>query len=181
MSPDMTAKRLIHQHYQEMRSAIHLRFGTAYKIYLRRMVDRIGLLNTKMVASSELKYAMQDVLIESCVAIDLTRLSEVASHADTPAWIQADIQHLIQAFDDEFSAQSERYSPAHYHYQQLIEMLAKLALQNQLWQKQSNPISEQQQRLAMSINNLQYALTTHQPDTPSATQTPHTTLQGGVA
>lgn len=181
MSPDMTAKRLIHQHYQEMRSAIHLRFGTAYKIYLRRMVDRIGLLNTKMVASSELKYAMQDVLIESCVAIDLTRLSEVASHADTPAWIQADIQHLIQTFDDEFSAQSEHYSPAHYHYQQLIEMLAKLALQNKLWQKQSNPISEQQQRLAMSINNLQYALTTHQPETPSATKASQTTLQGGVA
>jgi hypothetical protein len=52
-------------------------YGTGFRIHLRSMLDRIGVLNTKLIQSEQLKIEINNALIESSAAIDLTRLQEL--------------------------------------------------------------------------------------------------------
>lgn len=55
MSPDMTVQRMLALHYKELRQAIHMPYGTGFRIHLRGVLDRIGVLNTKQVQSASLE------------------------------------------------------------------------------------------------------------------------------
>ncbi len=55
MSPDMTAQRILSQHYKALRQALYLPYGLPFRVHLRSMLDRIGILNSKMVQSGNLK------------------------------------------------------------------------------------------------------------------------------
>jgi len=78
MSPEMTVKRMLALHYKAMRESIAMSYGTGFRIHLRSMLDRIGVLNTKLIQSEELKIEINNALIESSAAIELTRLQELA-------------------------------------------------------------------------------------------------------
>jgi uncharacterized membrane protein YccC len=77
MSPEMTVKRMLALHYKAMRESIAMSYGTGFRIHLRSMLDRIGVLNTKLIQSEQLKIEINNALIESSAAIDLTRLQEL--------------------------------------------------------------------------------------------------------
>ncbi|MFH4247550.1 FUSC family protein, partial [Acinetobacter baumannii] len=51
MSPDTSANRILALHYRAMRQAIYIPYGIEFKVHLRAMLDRVGVLNTKMVQS----------------------------------------------------------------------------------------------------------------------------------
>ena len=77
MSPEMTVQRMLAMHYKAMRETIGMPYGTGFRIHLRSMLDRIGVLNTKQIQSELLKVEINAALIESSAAIDLTRLQEL--------------------------------------------------------------------------------------------------------
>ena len=77
MSPEMTVKRMLALHYKAMRESIAMSYGTGFRIHLRSMLDRIGVLNTKLIQSEQLKIEINNALIESSAAVDLTRLQEL--------------------------------------------------------------------------------------------------------
>ena len=48
------------------------------------MLDRVGVLNTKMVQNPQVKISIQNALIESSSIIDLVRLQEISQKS--PNW-----------------------------------------------------------------------------------------------
>ncbi|OTG80725.1 FUSC family protein [Acinetobacter sp. ANC 4648] len=96
MSPDMTAQRMLSAHYKDMRQAIGMNYGLAFRIHLRGMLDRIGLLNTKQVQSDELKVEINNALIESSAIIDLSRLHELVKKLSAETEVMNLIEQLQQ-------------------------------------------------------------------------------------
>lgn len=93
MSPDITVQRILARHYKAMRETIEMPYGIGFKIHLRSMLDRIGVLNTKPVQSEQLKIEINNALIESSAAIDLTRLQELVKKLSP----EAPVRHSIIA------------------------------------------------------------------------------------
>lgn len=79
MSPEQTATRILQRHYRAMQKMVYMSYGTAFRVRLRSMIDRIGVLNSKLVQSKDIKQAMQHALIETSATVDLSRLHELAS------------------------------------------------------------------------------------------------------
>ena len=52
-----------------MRQAIYLPYGLDFKVHLRSMLDRIGILNSKMVQSDEIKASIQQALMSRVVLL----------------------------------------------------------------------------------------------------------------
>ncbi|OTG81481.1 fusaric acid resistance protein [Acinetobacter sp. ANC 5054] len=104
MSPDITAQRILAQHYKAIRQALYLPYGLQFRIHLRSMLDRIGVLNTKMVQSAKLKQYIQLALVESSAVIDLTRIQELANKLEPESDVINGLEALQQDLDDYFRA-----------------------------------------------------------------------------
>ena len=148
VSPDTSATRILSLHYQAMRQALTLSYGIDFKIHLRSMLDRVGVLNSKMVQNAELKYAIQNALIESASIVDLVRLQEIRQKLPHYMDLQMQIALLEQQLAEYFQTQSEQLSLQTFPTKMLqqIEVVKHLAM----------PISEDDlhQRLLISLNNI---------------------------
>ena len=148
VSPDTSATRILSLHYQAMRQALTLSYGIDFKIHLRSMLDRVGVLNSKMVQNAELKYAIQNALIESASIVDLVRLQEIRQKLPHYMDLQMQIALLEQQLAEYFQTQSEQLSLQTFPTKilQQIEVVKHLAM----------PISEDElhQRLLISLNNI---------------------------
>lgn len=148
VSPDTSATRILSLHYQAMRQALTLSYGIDFKIHLRSMLDRVGVLNSKMVQNAELKYAIQNALIESASIVDLVRLQEICQKLPHYVDLQMQIALLEQQLAEYFQTQSEQLSLQTFPTKilQQIEVVKHLAM----------PISEDElhQRLLISLNNI---------------------------
>ena len=148
VSPDTSATRILSLHYQAMRQALTLSYGIDFKIHLRSMLDRVGVLNSKMVQNAELKYAIQNALIESASIVDLVRLQEIRQKFPHYVDLQMQIALLEQQLAEYFQTQSEQLS--------LQTFPTKILQQIEVVKHLATPISEDElhQRLLISLNNI---------------------------
>lgn len=148
VSPDTSATRILSLHYQAMRQALTLSYGIDFKIHLRSMLDRVGVLNSKMVQNAELKYAIQNALIESASIVDLVRLQEIRQKLPHYMDLQMQIALLEQQLAEYFQTQSEQLS--------LQTFPKKILQQIEVVKHLATPISEDElhQRLLISLNNI---------------------------
>lgn len=148
VSPDTSATRILSLHYQAMRQALTLSYGIDFKIHLRSMLDRVGVLNSKMVQNAELKYAIQNALIESASIVDLVRLQEIRQKLPHYVDLQMQIALLERQLAEYFQTQSEQLS--------LQTFPTKILQQIEVVKHLATPISEDElhQRLLISLNNI---------------------------
>lgn len=107
MSPEETAGRLLERHYRAMRQAIFLPYNGGFKVHLRSMLDRVGVLNTKLVKSADLKMAMNYALIETSAIIDFSRLEELKNHAHISTSLSIGISQLQKHLEQIFLQQEK--------------------------------------------------------------------------
>ncbi|MFN3904561.1 MAG: FUSC family protein [Acinetobacter junii] len=148
VSPDTSATRILSLHYQAMRQALTLSYGIDFKIHLRSMLDRVGVLNSKMVQNAELKYAIQNALIETASIVDLVRLQEIRQKFPHYVDLQMQIALLEQQLAEYFQTQSEQLS--------LQTFPTKILQQIEVVKHLATPISEDDlhKRLLISLNNI---------------------------
>ena len=152
MSPDMTAQRILSSHYKAIRQAIYIPYGVEFRIHLRSMLDRIGVLNTKAVQSDKLKQNINLALIESSAMIDLTRLRELSYKLKDHPELLAELEDLQQLFDDYFRAKELHLTYAHIQTD-IQNCIAKI--QDQTVDLEDVDIA---QRIQISLNNIQSSL-----------------------
>ena len=153
MSPDTSASRILALHYRAMRQAIYLPYGLDFKVHLRSMLDRIGILNSKVVQSSEIKTSIHQALIESSSIIDLSRLQELANQFPQNSELTHHIGNLQQNLDELFRAKEndvdntvalvERIHQALFELKQLASNIEDMTMR---------------QRLLISLNNIAYSM-----------------------
>ena len=152
MSPDMTAQRMLALHYKDMRKAIYMHYGLEFRIHLRGMLDRIGLLNTKQVQSEQLKSEINAVLIESSAIIDLSRLQELLDKlADQTAMV-----NLIQQLQRQIAQWLENKAKNDTDGPLLSSILLQLDQVNQGSQQIEN--EDIRQRIEISVNNIRHSI-----------------------
>ena len=148
VSPDTSATRILTLHYQAMRQALNLSYGSEFKIHLRSMLDRVGVLNTKMVQNHEVKISIQNALIESSSIIDLVRLQEISQKLPQLVGLKNEVNMLQQQLTEYFQMQEKQLSLNHFPIRivQQIDLLQRIAAQ----------IEEEQlaQRMLISLNNI---------------------------
>lgn len=148
VSPDTSATRILTLHYQAMRQALNLSYGSDFKIHLRSMLDRVGVLNTKMVQNPEVKVSIQNALIESSSIIDLVRLQEISQKLPQLVSLKNEVNVLQQQLTEYFQMQEKQLSLNHFPIRivQQIDLLERIALQ----------IEDEQlaQRMLISLNNI---------------------------
>ncbi|TCB55488.1 FUSC family protein [Acinetobacter terrestris] len=153
MSPDITVQRILAMHYKALRKALYLSYGAEFKRHLRSMLDRIGVLNSKVaVQSQSLKQEIHLALIETSAVIDLTRLQELINKLPEQAAIVSSIEDLQQSLDDYFRAK-EMQRP---HADILQNLLHSLAVVQAASDEVENP--DVAQRLKISLNNIRSSL-----------------------
>ena len=148
VSPDTSATRILTLHYQAMRQALNLSYGSEFKIHLRSMLDRVGVLNTKMVQNPQVKISIQNALIESSSIIDLVRLQEISQKLPQLVSLKNEVNVLQQQLTEYFQMQEKQLSLNHFPIRivQQIDLLQRIALQ----------IEDEQlaQRMLISLNNI---------------------------
>ena len=148
VSPDTSATRILTLHYQAMRQALNLSYGSEFKIHLRSMLDRVGVLNTKMVQNPQVKISIQNALIESSSIIDLVRLQEISQKLPQLVSLKNEVNVLQQQLTEYFQMQEKQLSLNHFPIQivQQIDLLQRIAMQ----------IEDEQlaQRMLISLNNI---------------------------
>ncbi|NNH35100.1 FUSC family protein [Acinetobacter sp. NIPH 2377] len=153
MSPDITVQRILAMHYKALRKALYLSYGAEFKQHLRSMLDRIGVLNSKVaVQSQSLIQEIHLALIETSAVIDLTRLQELINKLPKQAAIVFLIEDLQQSLDDYFRAK-EMQRP---HADILQNLLHSLAVVQAATDEVENP--DVAQRLKISLNNIRSSL-----------------------
>lgn len=152
MSPDITAQRILALHYNSIRKALYIPYGVQFRIHLRGMLDRIGVLNTKSVQSNTLKNSINLAIIECSAVVDLTRIRELMFRFNNNDRILIGLEDFIIQLDDYF--RSKELNQDHELLRlKIIESIATLYLAT-VSIKDSN-ISE---RLQISLNNIQSSL-----------------------
>ena len=152
MSPEMTVQRILSMHYKAIRQALYIPYGVLFRIHLRTMLDRIGILNTKAVQSEALKRDINLALIEASAVVDLTRLQELMQEFPAEHELAAGLGDLIQLLDDYFRTK-ESMRP---ELPLKDKVLQKIALLKQCGNElNSREIAE---RLLVSLNNIQSSL-----------------------
>lgn len=148
VSPDTSATRILTLHYQAMRQALNLSYGSEFKIHLRSMLDRVGVLNTKMVQNPQVKISIQNALIESSSIIDLVRLQEISQKLPQLVGLKNEVNVLQQQLTEYFQMQEKQLSLNHFPIRivQQIDLLELIAVQ----------IEDEQlaQRMLISLNNI---------------------------
>jgi len=153
MSPDTSASRILALHYRAMRQAIYLPYGLDFKVHLRSMLDRIGILNSKMVQSNEIKTSIQQALIESSSIVDLSRLQELANQLPQTSELTQHIGDLQQNLDELFRAKENDRNDT----TALVEKIYRALFE--LKQLASNVEDmTMRQRLLISLNNIAYSM-----------------------
>ena len=152
MSPDNTAKRILSLHYKAIRQALYLPYGVEFRVHLRSMLDRIGILNTKLVQSDRLKQKINLALIESSAVIDLTRVQELIEKMPMQASITLHLQELQSQMDAYFHAKELDHSDLQVR-QHILDKIQ--IIQAELIQLQDLSIAR---RLQVSLNNIQSSL-----------------------
>lgn len=153
MSPDTSASRILALHYRAMRQAIYLPYGLDFKVHLRSMLDRIGILNSKVVQSSEIKTSIQQALIESSSIVDLSRLQELANQFPQNSELAHHIGNLQQNLDELFRAKENDAD----NTVVLVEKIHRALFE--LKQLASNVDDmTMRQRLLISLNNIAYSM-----------------------
>lgn len=152
MSPDMTVQRMLALHDKELRQAIHMPYGTSFRIHLRGVLDRIGVLNTKQVQSQVLKDEINNALIEASAMVDFTRLQELIVNLPPKSALKASLIELQKTLDA-CLAQRESDSNNGIFEAQLNQQFAQV-IQNIA----SIEDKEIQQRIEISINNIRNSI-----------------------
>lgn len=153
MSPDTSASRILALHYRAMRQAIYLPYGLDFKVHLRSMLDRIGILNSKMVQSDEIKASIHQALIESSSIVDLSRLQELANQFPQTSELTQHIGDLQQNLDELFRAKENDGN----NTTALVEKIYRALFE--LKQLASNVEDmTMRQRLLISLNNIAYSM-----------------------
>ncbi len=152
MSPDITAKRILALHYKAIRQALYIPYGVSFRIHLRGMLDRIGILNTKVVQSDALKQDINFALIESSAVIDLTRIQELMNKMDTRLEIFQSLTRLQSDLDDYFL-----FKELHQTENKFRNNLLK-TIQNIKQQATELEDVDISQRIKISLNNIQSSL-----------------------
>lgn len=153
MSPDTSASRILALHYRAMRQAIYLPYGLDFKVHLRSMLDRIGILNSKMVQSDEIKTSIHQALIESSSIVDLSRLQELANQFPQASELTQHIGDLQQNLDELFRAKENDENDT----TALVERIYRALFE--LKQLASNVEDmTMRQRLLISLNNIAYSM-----------------------
>ncbi|WP_151766793.1 FUSC family protein [Acinetobacter oleivorans] len=153
MSPDTSASRILALHYRAMRQAIYLPYGLDFKVHLRSMLDRIGILNSKVVQSNEIKTSIHQALIESSSIVDLSRLQELANQTPQNSELAHHIGNLQQNLDELFRAKEndvdntvalvEKIHHGLFELKQLASNIEDMTMR---------------QRLLISLNNIAYSM-----------------------
>lgn len=153
MSPDTSASRILALHYRAMRQAIYLPYGLDFKVHLRSMLDRIGILNSKVVQSNEIKNSIHQALIESSSIVDLSRLQELANQTPQNSKLAHHIGNLQQNLDELFRAKENDVDNTVALVEQIHHGLFELK------QLASNiEDMTMRQRLLISLNNIAYSM-----------------------
>ena len=152
MSPDITAKRILSLHYKAIRQALYLPYGVEFRVHLRSMLDRIGVLNTKLVQSDVLKQKINLALIESSAVIDLTRVQELMDQLSDYTTLTRHLQKLQSQIDVFFQAK-ERHTADSKCRQDILDKIQDI--QAELVQIDDLSIAR---RLQVSLNNIQSSL-----------------------
>ena len=152
MSPDITAKRILSLHYKAIRQALYLPYGVEFRVHLRSMLDRIGVLNTKLVQSDVLKQKINLALIESSAVIDLTRVQELMDQLSDYTTLTRHLQKLQSQIDVFFQAK-ERHTADSKCRQDILDKIQDI--QVELVQIDDLSIAR---RLQVSLNNIQSSL-----------------------
>ncbi|WP_349913672.1 FUSC family protein [Acinetobacter pittii] len=153
MSPDTSASRILALHYRAMRQAVYLPYGLDFKVHLRSMLDRIGILNSKMVQSDEIKTSIHQALIESSSIVDLSRLQELANQFPQASELTQHIGDLQQNLDELFRAKENDENDT----TALVERIYRALFE--LKQLASNVEDmTMRQRLLISLNNIAYSM-----------------------
>lgn len=108
MSPETSASRILSLHYRAMREALFIPYGVQFRVHLRSMLDRIGVLNTKLVQSEQLKQAMNLALIETSAVINLSRLAEFIQNPNVSLSLQQAFIALQHSLEQAFLVQEKQ-------------------------------------------------------------------------
>lgn len=165
ISPDMAVQRILALHDQLLRKALFIPYGDQFQVYLRQLLDQIGVLNAKIVASPDLKNKIQLALIEVSTAVDLSRLHELIQQGEQQVMLEADpqqyilnmvgqLQRLRQQIDQYLAQRQQDQSQV--TRECLLQQLT--ALQARLQLPQCTVQSEWLQRIAITLNNIQHSL-----------------------
>ena len=153
MSPEASARRILSLHYRAMKDALYIPYGTGFRIHLRSMLDRIGILNSKLVQSDELKRAMNQALVESSAVINLSRIAELSRNDKTLPALKQALKQLQQLLDVSFRDQEKNIAlNADLKNSVLAQMheIETLVL--------NEPDLEVQQRILMGMNNIRSSI-----------------------
>ncbi|SEO78612.1 FUSC family protein [Acinetobacter sp. yr461] len=153
MSPDTSASRILALHYRAMRQAIYLPYGLDFKVHLRSMLDRIGILNSKMVQSSEIKTSIHQALIESSSIVDLSRLQELANQFPQNSELAHHIGNLQQNLDELFRAKENDAD----NTAALVEKIHRDLFELKQFASNVDDMT-MRQRLLISLNNIAYSM-----------------------
>ena len=152
MSPDITVQRILAIHYRAIRQALYIPYGVQFRLHLRTMLDRIGVLNTKAVQSERLQNMMNKALIESSAVIDLARLQEIVLKLP-------ENDPLIEQLE-KFKVQLDEYFKAK-EFEQNYEIIC-IQLINQIKILEEQLLIQEDtdilQRLHISLNNIRSSL-----------------------
>ena len=153
MSPETSANRILALHYKAMREALFIPYGVQFRIHLRSMLDRIGVLNTKLVQSEPIKRAMNLALIETSAVINLSRLAEFVQNPKLNRTLQQALLTLQQSLEQAFLAQEKQQILPEALKQQVFTdlKLVELSLKDE-----SN--AEICTRVSMNINNIRSSI-----------------------
>ena len=152
MSPEMTVKRMLALHYKAMRESIAMSYGTGFRIHLRSMLDRIGVLNTKLIQSEQLKIEINNALIESSAAIDLTRLQELVQKLSPESTTTSAIVKL-QGLLNQWLSEKAVTQPDDNLRQALIQQFDQV-----LQGAQAVGDQDIRQRIEISVNNIRNSI-----------------------
>lgn len=152
MSPDITVQRILAIHNRAIRQALYIPYGVRFRIHLRTMIDRIGVLNTKTVESEDLKNKINQALIESSAVVDLARLQELILKLPEQQPLTQQLEDLQIQLDEYFRAKEigQNYDAA---FTQLINKIQ--ALEADLIMQEHTDVVE---RLHISLNNIRSSL-----------------------
>ena len=148
MSPEITVKRILALHYKSIRQALYLPYGVEFRIHLRSMLDRIGVLNTKVVQSEKLKQSINLALIETSAVIDLARLQELIGKILESDNLVDQLYDLQEKLDEFFRNKEMEYSNTDVQ-NQILDLIN--ILMNELIVREKNDVEE---RLMISLNNI---------------------------
>lgn len=153
MSPETSANRILALHYKAMREALFIPYGVQFRIHLRSMLDRIGVLNTKLVQSEPIKRAMNLALIETSAVINLSRLAEFVQNPKLNRTLQQALLTLQQSLEQAFLAQEKQQILPEALKQQVFTDLKHV---EQSLKDESN--AEICTRVSMNINNIRSSI-----------------------